>query len=107
MKAVRNLPRPPHGADISRRMRSAVVVFVAALVAVGCGSPREGGDDDDGGDIDAGETDIDAGQTDTDAAPTDCGTAPECAAAWEENAADRFEAILGDAPALAAFLKAM
>jgi hypothetical protein len=37
----------------------------------------------------------------------DCGTATQCAGAWEQRASDRFDAVLPDPVALAAFLKAV
>ncbi|MEP6865331.1 MAG: adenosine deaminase [Deltaproteobacteria bacterium] len=43
----------------------------------------------------------------TDGPPPCTGTAIECAAEWEQNAADHFDTVLGDATALGAFLKAM
>jgi adenosine deaminase len=69
----------------------------------------------DGAVIDGG-TLVDAGVPDdaaapdafeVDAAPPPCGTLDECAAVWEENAAQRLDAITTDSSALAAFMHAV
>jgi hypothetical protein len=110
-------------------VRAARVSLVLAFVAA-CGGSTGGAADAtraDAGSTDAALTDaaptdaapIDAGFADAgpaDAAPspdgptTDagpCGTPTECAAVWEQRASDRFDAILGDRPALTAFLHAV
>ena len=66
------------------------VTLFALLVACG----RSPVADDDAPDPDGGNT-------------TDCGTPTECAAIWEQNASDQFDAVLADPTELAAFLKAV
>ena len=69
----------------------AVRLFVVAVLVAGCG-----GSSNDGG-ADAG---VD-GMVACDSTPT------ACAAQWEQNASDQFDAVLGQPDALAAFLKAV
>ncbi len=101
-------------------MRRAVL---AALFLVGCRGSSGGRDDDAGpGDPpDAEAPDLDDAAR-ADAAPLDaaipdaavadpdaasCGTPTECAAIWEQAAADRFDDLLDDPVALDAFLRAV
>ena len=86
-------------------MRIASRIMVLAVLAVGCGEPPNQGPDGGGSDaailVDAGpDADV------TDAAPS-CVTPAECAAAWEQAAAERFASVLGDSDALDAFLTAV
>src|SRR5438132_358345 len=97
-------------------MLQLVRVSAAALLiaAIGCGrsSSPATGDAPTAADaaiaIDATEVPVDAAP---DAAPDaevlDCGTPSECAAIWEQRAADRFDAVLADPVALGAFLRAV
>jgi hypothetical protein len=71
-----------------------VPVALALLAASGCRTPGQNGDDTPDAMSDSGTTPCD-------------GTRPECAAMWEQNAADRFDAVLGNPGALGPFLKAV
>ena len=74
-------------------MVAAARLFVVAVLVAGCGSSSNG---DDG----AGDAGVD-GMVACDGTPT------ACAAQWEQNASDQFDAVLGNPTALAAFLKAV
>ncbi len=75
------------------------VCLLAALLVIGC----DGGDGGVGSDVDATASDVDAGSSPDGALA--CGTPAECAAYWEQRAADRLDAILGDPTALTTFLR--
>jgi len=100
--------------------------LVAATLAAGCGGGSDNGATVDAarpsrpdaarspdaavGGRDAGATPDAAATPDAPGVPDaggDCGTATQCAAAWEQRASDRFDAVLGDPVALPAFLKAV
>ena len=106
---------PPSVRRYTRRSSSLAAALLVTAVACGRSATEDPTKADAARDIDAPISMIDAtpGQPDAapDAAPDaevlDCGTPSECAAIWEQHASDRFDAILGDATALAAFLRAV
>lgn len=83
-----------------RRSAGGLTWLVAAVFAAACG----GADPMDEPGEDAG-IEVDAAVSPDAAGP--CVTTTECAPGWEQNASDRFDAVLTDDAALAAFLKAV
>ena len=81
--------------------------LLAACAAIACGDPDPAATDVDAAAVDAGAdapADVDAA---LDAAGPDAAAPCATPAACEQATADRFDAIVGDAPALAAFLTAV
>ena len=100
--------------------------LLAAAVAPACGSEKDGASGPSGASAGAGASTSASGGSSSTTASTSgsggggggggsggaggasCGTPAECAAAWEQNASDRFDALVAGPPdLLAAFLKAV
>src|SRR4051812_11119898 len=99
-------PPSQHGPQTADRLRPAVRVacamFRAAVLAVVLLSACRDAPDGDQPGPDSGMPDVDGAVTPTcDALPADCATA------WEQAAADKFDAVLGNPDQLAAFLTAV
>src|SRR6187431_748808 len=88
------------------RLALHLLIGCATAVVAGCddSEPNPGGPDAASPDAGVDALEVDAAP---DAPPPECATRAECAALWEQRAADRLEAALGDPPALDAFLRAV